>query len=81
MCSEAILNKRQRVARGLLYAFISPAFAANGYIPVITAYLHLFTLLYEIAVLIDSGIDYRLPPTRAHALYLVDRISYFKQPS
>lgn len=60
MCSEAILYKRQRVARGLLYAFIPPAFAANGYIPVITAYLNLFTLLYEITVLIDSGIDYRL---------------------
>ena len=59
-----VVEKGEGVAGRLGDALVAPAFAADGYVAVVATDFHLCTLVYEVAVGVDAGVDDSLVAAR-----------------
>ena len=64
-----------------LNALVAPAFPAYGHITLVASDFHLFALGDDIAVGVDTGVDYGLMAACAGRFYLVDGIGYLEKAS
>lgn len=73
------LDERESVARGLLDAFVAPAFTANGYVAVVAADFDLVAFFYEVAVGVDASVDDSFTAAGASGFYFVDGVGDFEE--
>lgn len=69
----------QGVARGLLDAFVAPAFAAHGDVAVVAADLNLVAFFHEVAVGVDAGVDDGLVAACAGRFDFVDGVGNLEE--